>query len=490
MKCGPIYLRVWIRKVYKSLKTPEIPEDLISKFILGLYSLMSNSLQVPLSDMNEKQLGDLLVIVQAHSKIIKILELREYSSFEDIILILNHFSLLYSQHSPINPPSQEITIMYSEFILNLCRSIYRAINLRDSLNCQSFIQTKGLKALLSVIVSIFKKINIAKIMDPYNYYNDIIVSLVDLKALNVIIKALNILYQDNPREFMTLNQEIRIQICINLQQISKIGLNLFEYVRSTFNQKEKNELSSPQKPYKLDFSEGLENNTTFHPSLVSIFDVLRNYNANLSTYSEQYISKIFDFSKSYLELLLYLSKESCFITSIIQSGLAWRCLELVCYHDSLDTPLKCNDNNWYRINQQTDKASLILRNLLIYSNEAFVLKVSEAGSKSYILTSKEKSPHLIMELNKIDKSQKFILISFYEAMIDLLGKKMIQMILEDFYEPIVQPEDKDKNSIHKFLKMVSANSTEPSLFWNEEARCDLREILKTQILSINELGVK
>ena len=452
---------------------------------------MSNSLQVPLSDMNKKQLEDLLVIVRAHSKIIKILELREYSSFEDIILVLNHFSLLYSEHSPLNPPSEEITIMYSEFILYLCRSIYRAINLRDSLNCQILIQSKGFKTLFSVIVSILKKINIAKMMDPYDYYNDIVVSLVDLKALNVIIKVLTVLYQDNSREFMNLNQESRIQICLNLQQLSKIGLNLFEYIRLRFDEKVKNESKSPQKKYKLDFnSEGLEINTTFHPSLVSIFDVLRNYNVSLSTYSEQYTAKIFDFMDSLLVLLLRLSKESYFITSLIQCGLAWRCLEWVSYHDTLDSPLKYNDNDWDLVNQQTDKASLILRNLLIYSNEAFILKVSEGGSKSYILTSKEKSPHLIMEINKIDRNQRFILISFYEVMIDLLGKKMVQTILEDFYEPLVKAEEKDKNSIDKFLKMMSANSKEPTLFWNEEARCDLREVLKTQILDINELGAK
>ena len=61
MTCGPIFLRVWVKKEFKTLKTNEITDDIVQKFIIGIYNLLGKALTVALADMNMKQLSDLLV---------------------------------------------------------------------------------------------------------------------------------------------------------------------------------------------------------------------------------------------------------------------------------------------------------------------------------------------------------------------------------------------------------------------------------------------
>jgi hypothetical protein len=114
-----------------------------------------------------------------------------------------------------------------------------------------------------------------------------------------------------------------------------------------------------------------------------------------------------------------------------------------------------------------EKVAHILRNILIVSNEIYTMKMTTLGARSSILTSKERSPQLVMILNKIDGSDRNILAKFHEAIITIFGKRLLQYLLNDYYEPTINADDKDQSSVIKFLNAFSTSLIDPSTYWNE-----------------------
>lgn len=131
-----------------------------------------------------------------------------------------------------------------------------------------------------------------------------------------------------------------------------------------------------------------------------------------------------------------------------------------------------------------ENVAYIIRNILIYSNEAYIWKMTSSSTTFQnvgLLTNREKSAQLAMTLNKIDPEDKNILAQFHTTVITLLGRRLIQLILMDYFEPVYIPEEKDMQSVFKFLNAFSTDVVDPCTLWNQDTKNELKIRLKEQI---------
>jgi len=91
------------------------------------------------------------------------------------------------------------------------------------------------------------------------------------------------------------------------------------------------------------------------------------------------------------------------------------------------------------------------------------------------LTSREKSAHLTMNLNKLDPDDRSKLAEFHTVVISTLGRKLIQLILMDYYEPVFIAEEKDMQSIYKFLNAFSTDVVDPQTLWSKSTKDELKK---------------
>jgi len=422
----------------------------------------------------------LLIVLKAHAKAIKLYSLKKYECFDDVIKLLKFLVKHTEGWTPIKLPSDEQLKKISDYILTICKIVHRALSIADSDNPQTFITFGGLDQIRQLLSNLVKKINFAEYMEKYDYYNDYKLSFDDLKALDLLIRSFHILFTRVPQIMEVLSPEDRLSLFLNIQLVSKIPLFEFENIKR-YKPSEEEEAEDED----FDFDNSIDKH---HPSLVSIFEVIAS--EPNSSFSDTYILKIFDLLKHLIEFFIKLSVDVNGVLSLIQSGLAWRLIEYILYYESRENySEKADDLNYQTMLECIEKIGFILRNLLMFSNEAYTLRITTSpGPRTGILTSREKSSHLPMSVNRLEAPDRNTISKFHECILNLVGKKMVQVLLTDYYEPSLTPDETDQQSVIRFLNYFSTSLSDPSTLWNEETRNELRELLKAQMISLINTG--
>ena len=361
-----------------------------------------------------------------------------------------------------------------------------------------FARTKGIEVFLLILTSLVHRINIQDNTQSSNYYTDIQIAYEDLKILDRIIRIIVKIIQKSYDEVSSLSQYHKLQLFLNLRIVSKIPLTLFEYVRTnhitakTTNFIEINDNNNENPVAALLNFEGevVENYDTV---TTSVFEVIAKQPEG--AYADICITKIFIIAKNLLDLLSELSVDVQYAANFIQSGLAWRFLEFLTYYNEIGVVSEATHNPHYQtmlIN--VEKIANVFRNIIIYSNEAFICKTFSASNEinqmEAVIPSKEQSAEVSSTLMKIDPAEKNLLCRFYEGVLNLLGKRLLQILLADYSQPHVSPKDKDVTSIKNFLNLFSNELHEPTSLWNNDTRLELKNLLIQQIMLINSTDGK
>jgi len=494
-----MFLRIWITKSFSDFK---IPAEEVPIFLDKLNLLLKQYLAKPLAQSSAKHFRDLLVILKAHSKAIKVYSLTRYDCFAEILTILKFLPERISHWHPVEG-SEDQPLDIADYIQTLCRLIFRTIRLENSDNALLFARTKGIEVFLLILDSLVHRINVAKNMENYNYYADMQISYEDLKILDLIIRIIVKMLQKCNLELASINQDDKLKLFINLLTVSKVPLILFEHVRDlnikskSSNDKEKSNLGKSKIISIEKVDEEPENDDELveisNPISTSVFDLI--ISQPESSEADVCIMKIFIISKNLLDLLTECSLDAPFITTFVQSGLACRFLEFLTYYNDIGEVSAQNNNPHFQtmlIN--IEKICNIFRNLVMYGNEAYIWKLAGATDESSVdlitSTKEQQSSEVSRILTKIDSPQKLLLCQFFECTLQLLGKRLVQILLSNYTQPRLAPKEKDILSINKFLKYFSTELSEPTDLWNEETRDELKNVLINQIITIHHTNGK
>jgi len=278
-------------------------------------------------------------------------------------------------------------------------------------------------------------------------------------------------------------------------------LILFEYVR-TYNQRAKSykEIDAAKVLLDKPFNKALSNIQEDPENEGSVVDKYSPVNTSVftlissqpdSSEADVCIMKIFMITKNLLDLLGECSIDAQYITTFIQAGLAWRFLEYLTYYNDIGEVSEATHNpHLQTMFINIEKICNIFRNIVMYSNEAYIWKLAGASEESnkvdMILSSKEPSSDVSRALTKLDTPSKLVLCDFFECLVQLLGRRLVQVLLADYTQPRIIPKELDINSINRFLKLFSTELHEPTDLWNEETRVELKNLLIDQILRTNE----
>jgi hypothetical protein len=435
-----------------------------------------------LKEDTQKFSQELLVVLKAHAKAIKLYSLKKYECFEEVIKLMKFLVNLTQGWNPNKLPSDEDLKTISEYLLTIGKIVYRALSLEDSDNASAFANQGGFDYLRQLLSNIVRKFNVAESMKTYDYFNDYKLSFEDLKFVDILIRSLSMVFKKVPQILELVSLEEKLSLFLNIQLVSKIPLIQFENIK---NFKPSDEIEVADEDF--DFDNSIDKH---HPALVNIFEVISN--EPNSSFSDTYILKIFELLKHLIDLFTKLSLDVSSIVLLIQSGIAWRILEFVLYYESREIySEKADDLNYQTMLECIEKLGFILRNVLIYSNEVYTVKMTTApGSRVGILTSKERSPQLLMSINKLEAPDRNTIAKFHECILSIVGKRMSQVLLNDYYEPLSKPEERDLHSVIKFLNYFSTSVSDSSTLWNEETRSELQALLKSQIISLINSGCR
>ena len=495
-------LRVWGSKPFVDFK---LPADEVPIFLKKLNALLKKYLTEPLSESNAQNFTELLIVLKAHKKAIKVYSLAQYECFGEIQTILKYLPEKISHWHPIEP-SEDQPLDIADYILTLCKLIYRAIRLENSENATNFARTKALEVFLLILDSVVHRINVGNSMETYNYYEDMQISYEDLKILDLIIRIIVKMLQKCYPELASLSPESKIQLFMNLRTVSKIPLILFEYVR-TYNIRTKSykDIDRTKSSYleRLPIHKALSAITegdnegsvieTYSPVTTSVFNLISSQPD--TSEADVCIMKIFIITKNLLDLLVECSIDVHYITTFIQAGLAWRFLEFLTYYNDIGQVSEATHNpHLQTMFINIEKICNIFRNIVMYSNEAYIWKLAGASENindvEIIVSSKESSSEVSRALTKLNADSKFLLCQFFECTLQLLGKRLVQILLADYTQPRTTPKEKDIISINRFLRIFSTELSEPTELWNEETRIELKTLLIEQISRINDTNGK
>jgi len=224
--CGPIILRIWVKK---SWRTFELPKREISLFVQNLYILLEKAMEVPLQDMNQRQISDLITILQAHAKAIKIYSIKEYDCFEHILTILNFSGKRISTSSSDEDETTQIQI-YSLLILAQ-KIIFRSINSNESENLKALLKTpENQRGGVSLILSIYKTLA-TSIFDQHSQ-TQIHISYSQLKLASLSTRILNQVTANSFETIASLDSETKLELFLNLQIMFKISALSFDQIKS------------------------------------------------------------------------------------------------------------------------------------------------------------------------------------------------------------------------------------------------------------------
>ena len=498
VRCGPIFLRVWGSKPFVDFK---LPADEIPIFLSKLHTLLRKYLAKPLNEFTEQDFTELLIVLKAHKKAIKTYALSKYDCFGEIQTILKYLPEKISDWNPVEQ-SEDQPLDIGDYISTLCKLIFRAIRLENSDNATNFARTKGLEVFLVILNSLVQRVTVTDSgEDIHNYYDDMQVSYDDLRIIGLIIRIIVRLLQKCYNELSSLSQENKVQLFMNLSKVTKIPLILFEYVR-TYNQRAKSykevdaaKLLLDKKPFNKALSNIQEDEDEgsvvdkYSPVTTSVFTLISSQPD--SSEADVCIMKIFMITKNLLDLLVECSTDVQYITTFIQAGFAWRFLEFLTYYNDIGEVSEATHNpHLQTMFINIEKICNIFRNIVMYSNEAYVWKLAGASEESnkvdVILSTKEPSSDVSRALTKLDTPSKLVLCDFFECLVQLLGRRLVQVLLADYSQPRVVPKEQDIASINRFLKFFSTELHEPTDLWNEETRIELKNLLIDQIHRIHE----
>ena len=455
----------------------------VSIFIDKLSALLKEYTSFSDFEATPKKLSDLLIILKGYAKAIKVYSITKYGCFKEVVSSLSHFSSRLAQED-LSKLSPNTLSEMSNFVLALCRVLFRAIRLEKSENPNLFLEANGIETVFHLLQSMLKKINITAHSEHEDYYTDLSLTFHDLKIFNLIVQILKRVFICYPSQLIVLEPEKKLQLFLNLQIVSKIPLILFELIK-TKSENASNEKAEPNIDNLL-YEHLLEDqfDQQFDSDTASVFDVI--VSEPNSQNAEVYTSKIFSLSNNLVNLLTELSMKVDFSTAFVQSGLTWRCLEYLTYYGT-STNDKENKLNLQSTTANLEKFCNVFRNNVIFSNEAYIWKLTGGFTSRGIgiITSKEKSAKVIQALNKIDNAEKLILANFHDCVMNILGKHILQLLLMDYYEPAITPDEKDRSNILSFLKVYSTSLHDPATLWNAETRQELKNLLINQIFAIN-----
>lgn len=483
-------LRVWVEQ---TSQTFNLSSEAVPVFLENLFELIRSYDILQVSEANSKQLKDLLVILKAHAKAIKLYSLPKYPCFKEVISILNCFSIKATEDDSSHY-SVEVMEEISHFILVLCKILHKAITTEKSENPSLFREAEGMETLDILLKSMLRKISITHHPEPEQYYSDFSLTYEDLKIIDLIVKMNQRMFTCFPSHFSVMDFEKKIEFFLHVQQASKIPLMLFELIKK---QSEKSSTEKIDNPNELETDEsyiieGSHADFTMNAE-ISIFDVIL-ANPN-SANAEKYTARIFKFYKNVVNLLSGFSPKPDFVAAFIKSGISWRCLEFLTYcGDIVPTIKKTQKINAQFILLDIEKMCNTFRNTLIFSSQAAIWKANNSSimdasiksASSVNSNSLDKSSKLTKAFDRIDSPEKVVLADFYEVLENMLGTHLIQILLADHQEPTLTPEGKDRADIHSFLKAFSTNLHDLRTLWNTETRHELKNRLVAQILEINQ----
>lgn len=482
VKCGPLFLRIWNMKTQKHFF---IEEEMIDQFLL----ILGDNLNGLILRKDQKEfeetvnMDDLLILLHSHSKAIKRYEIHQYCCFESIIKILHYFSTYYSSNHLTNlqisnQPKDPLFII--KVINHGLRLVYRAIRLSDSGNLENFVAVKGIHAIFSVLKALVTKIFLRKKFPEHiYYYNNVNLNVKDLGSLCLAVKISRFILQKNKKTISELEPSELIDFCILLQKISKVPLIYFEFLKC---RKKLKNIQIPKKQLALE-----EQN--FEQNLFEDLQVNEENEINNSSALELYEKKLFFLIGDVAFIWLNFSIDVRLLDPLIKAGIPWRCIEFSLLYEENFEIGSFDYERTQKINEICEDFVLVLRNITIYANEAFGLKNKSNDDnllEKMIISSKHKSETLFSEIHRLNIQRKEVLTAYFEGLHTLLMKKSIQGLLEDYFEAISKPEEKDKRGIKKFLNILNKDLEEETFIWSQENREDLKEILKMEISLIND----
>jgi len=480
--CGPIILKVWSKKAFRAFELS--PKEVLS-FVQTLYSLLKETMKKPLGEMNQKEMEDTLVIVKSHAKAIKLYSLKDYACFQQIIALLKYFADQMGELEKESFSNVTEFLLVLSFLIELYKIISRTIHLNRSENIKTFIDAGGFPFLISIQNSMINKINMIKENETDNY-SSLTVSYQDLKVINLSIKILKEIVIKNPSVWESIDSDSKLQIFLDFQIASKISLLFFEFIKNQFEKSEYQEKTDDS------FEDNSANSDNSNPHIISIFDILHS-EGNINK-SNLYTDKLIDFTNHLFELLVSLSCQVSFCPLLIQSGIVWRCIELLTYFDDPNRYSRKIENPIYRKTVTSiEMICNVLRNVLIFSNEAYILKTNSSLIKSKevgIKTKKIKSQELLPSLDKLGGFERTVLAKFQTAIFHLIGQSITQVLLMDYYEPVLIPKGEDRDNILRFMKIFATSYSDPLTLWNYETKQELKELIMSQIIMINNSNGK
>ena len=199
--CGPLFLRVWNRKEFKSF---EIEAGNIEKFL----RLLEQKMMVLMREIKENPKGfiqyqeELYQLILGLSKALKRYRIANYSNFEETFDIIEHFAREDGEGKGVR------------FRLVAVRAIYRAISIENSGNLEGFLRKKG----IFVIFEAFSK-EIERIFTN-NQKNQLIVEEKTIKLLSKILAILVLVLERKKEDFMGLDMHVLKTFFSNLQKVS------------------------------------------------------------------------------------------------------------------------------------------------------------------------------------------------------------------------------------------------------------------------------
>jgi hypothetical protein len=334
---------------------------------------------------------------------------------------------------------------------------------------------------------------------PEQAFLDISISLNELRLIKKILDIILVFFRTSKKDMIEIDKKKNHELTFCLQRLAKIPMNYYKFLVYSHEHwvagKSATLLAEDRAKNDSNF---LKPEVLFDPILGDIFKCHLYYDVFRYENEKKYIlyeNKLFDLAHSLIELIVNFSVNTTLVVSMARTGLIWRCMQwFTMYRETRELNIDITYKGLLKeFNKLARRAGLAARNAGIYANEAYILeltneksRVRPGGGFGGFLTNKEKSTMPMNEIAKLDEGQVESLLHLYEGMLTLLGRRLYQLILEDYFEPIIKEEPKDQASVDKVLVSVNSVIYEPNLLWTKETQEDYRNLLILQLRTINE----
>lgn len=451
---------------------------------------MKRNLSCHTLENTNQPFDDMLVVLEAHSKAIKLYKIQNYQCFEQVLEILEHFSDhlvegVSRSHSE-GPSPYEMT----HCILVICRIICHCVSVENSENMELFLNAGGLQILLGTMQSVIKHMNITRYGETFNQYLDLRLLHPDIKIITQIIRVIKIILTERPRELETLTNEYKQQMFLGLQEAAKLSIIVFETLESRAT-KESKAPDTKKNSVSEHPDEGIHFGPLFRiPSLAAYESTSAGALEMMmlertESQPELYLDKVFGLTQDLEYVLLYFSAKVAFIPMLIRAGVGWRCLEYITYYGE---PIGLNT---MKVFKNIENACLVLRNIMIYCNQAneFRSKKPAAAEKDETkpgsTSANDKPLQMEIDLSQVGDAGLRVMTRFCLAVTNLIGKYMIESLVDDCIVTPVMIQPKDLEGTEKFLKVFASSFYDPSTLWNEDIRAELKNLMASQLLAVN-----